>query len=115
MNEMMNHIEEMKGLIKDEEWHNIPIPVRVACEGIMAYQEKMTSSILFNAEQAHKKVVRLQDQARSEEHKNKTRFEQMDHKYENAVKKLSDRVNNHKAEAKNNLSLVQEQIIKLSD
>ena len=39
---MMNLIEEMKALIKDEQWHNIPIPVRVTCEGIMAFQEKMT-------------------------------------------------------------------------
>ena len=59
MNEMMNLIEEMKALIKDEQWHNIPIPVRVTCEGIMAFQEKMTESILFNAQQAHKKVMRL--------------------------------------------------------
>ena len=61
MNEMMNHIEDMKQLIKEDEWHNIPVPVKTCCEGIMAFSEKMTSSILFNAEQAHKKVIKLQE------------------------------------------------------
>lgn len=51
----------MKQLIKEDEWHNIPIPVKNCCEGIMAFSERMTSSILFNAEQAHKKVIKLQD------------------------------------------------------
>ena len=101
MNEMMNHIEEMKQPIKDEEWHNIPIPVRVACEGIMAFQEKMTSSILFNAEQAHKKVMKMQDTARADAHRSKTKSDQLDGKFDNALKKLSDRVNNNKADYKN--------------
>ena len=37
MNEMMNHIDEMKKLIKDEEWYNIPVPIRITCEGIMEF------------------------------------------------------------------------------
>ena len=45
----------------------------------------------------------------------KTKFEHLDSKFDVLFKKLSDRVNNNKADAKNSLNIVQESQLKLSD
>ena len=61
MNEMMCLLDDVKLLIKDGDWHNIPAPIRHTCEGIINFQSQMTSSIVFNAENAHKKVINVLD------------------------------------------------------
>ena len=75
----------------------------------------MTTNILFNAQQAHKKVLTLQDQQRATDHNNKTMFQHLDTKYETLFKKLSDRVNANKADAKDRFSVSNDQQLKLSD
>lgn len=60
-NEMLAHLADMHELIKEDEWFNIPAPIRRTCEGIIDFQDKMTHSIVWNAEMAHKKVINLLD------------------------------------------------------
>ena len=46
----------MKLLIVEEDWYNIPAPIRVTCEGIISFQERMTNAVLYNSELAQKKA-----------------------------------------------------------
>ena len=40
MNDMLGYLDEVNLLIKDEEWYNIPAPIRKTCEGIIGFQGK---------------------------------------------------------------------------
>ena len=64
LGELRGYIGEANTLIKDEEWYNIPAPVRTTCEGIINFNEKLSSKILSNAENAHKKFLNLEDRTR---------------------------------------------------
>lgn len=55
MTEITAYIDEVNALIKDDEWFNIPMPVRSTCEGIIKFNERLASKILFNAETGQKK------------------------------------------------------------
>ena len=59
LNDILVLCEELKSLIIGEEWHNIPAPVRATCEGIIDFQQRVTETIIFNAESAHRKTIAL--------------------------------------------------------
>lgn len=75
-------MEEVRMLIKEEDWHNIPAPIRTTCEGIINFQAQMTSSIVWNAENAHKKVISALEKQRRFEASTKVHFEQLEHKFD---------------------------------
>ena len=64
LGELRGFIEEAQNLIKDEQWFNIPAPIRTTCEGIIHFNEKLSGKILQNAENSHKKFMNLEDRTR---------------------------------------------------
>ena len=59
MNEVMRYIDDVNHLIKDDDWFNIPAPIRVTCEGIITFTEKLARLILANGDTTSKKTVDL--------------------------------------------------------
>ena len=115
MNEMLILVEELGSLIKDEEWHNIPAPVRTTCEGFIAFQKKVTESIVFNAETAHKKVIALLEKQRKFEYKTKESFSEITRNMEMNNKKLSDRINQQKSDSKRDFTMNSEATSRLQN
>ena len=67
MNEVMRYIDEANHLIKDDEWFNIPAPIRVTCEGIISFSEKLARMILQNGDTTSKKTVDLDTKQKKSE------------------------------------------------
>ena len=59
MNQLLELVDDLMVLIKDDEWYNIPAPIRTTCEGIISFQKRVTETIVFNAESSHRKVMTL--------------------------------------------------------
>ena len=74
-------------LINDDDWHNIPAPVRSTCEGIINFMHNMTTCMVLNHETDHKKALKLQERIyKHEQHTVKT-FDKMDAKIDMNQKK----------------------------
>ena len=54
--DIMTEIDNINALIVEEEWHNIPAPIRKTCEGIIAFQELLGSKIVANSHTIESKV-----------------------------------------------------------
>ena len=39
--EMEGYVNEVNNLIKDEDWFNIPAPIREACDGVITMTERL--------------------------------------------------------------------------
>ena len=44
--DIMNELETVHALIKDDEWYNIPAPIRSTCEGIIAFAKSLSNKII---------------------------------------------------------------------
>ena len=66
MTELATAIETMNKLIVDDEWYNIPHPIRKTCEGIILFAEKLTGKVIANADSTHRKVLLLDEKQKAE-------------------------------------------------
>lgn len=81
-------------MIQISEWYNIPTPIKVTCEGIIAFQNVLVHSILFNAETAHKKVVQVQDRLKKLEHRVTIGLDDVNSKLDKHVKNINEKARN---------------------
>ena len=54
----------VEDLIVPEDWFNIPEPIRHTCDGVIQAIGRIQQAIIYNAGEAHKKTVQLQDRVR---------------------------------------------------
>ena len=112
--ELMGYLDEAHGLIKEEEWYNIPAPVRDTCTGIINFNERLIQCILTNAERAHKKVLNLEEKTKKIEQQMKGRFDLMDTSMKREQTKLKEMMTRQKEDNNKGNILMQEANIKLS-
>ena len=56
LNELLTEMAANRHLIKDEDWYNIPAPVRTTCDGIINFTESLASKMINNASKSNDKV-----------------------------------------------------------
>ena len=83
---------EVTHLIKDDEWFNIPAPIREACEGLITMTERLTKRIITNAEKAHQKVMNCEKDLHKKDMLLKQRFDALDKKVDSSVKPIHDKI-----------------------
>ena len=90
MTELFSDIYAIKDLIKEDDWHNIPGPVRQTCDGIINFSEIMALKIINNATKSNDKVKVIDQRLTKMEQLIKSRFENMDIKLDREFKKIKD-------------------------
>ena len=90
--EMYGYMDEVNHLIKDEDWFNIPAPIRDACDGIITMTDRLARRIIANAEKANKKVLECEKDLHKKDMILKQRFDALDKKVEASTKPILDKV-----------------------
>lgn len=92
MTEMKYELHLLKELVKEDEWFNIPAPVRKATDGLIHFSEKVSSKLIDNAESAHRKILIADDRMKKIETAIKTRLDIFDSKVERELKRIYEKV-----------------------
>ena len=90
--EVQKDVEEMKELMVDEQWTNIAIPVRNTLLGLITFSERLASRFVLNDEKSRAFAQDTRQRLKVFIDKTGKDFEAVDHKAENNLKKLTDKI-----------------------
>ena len=96
--EVESDINMVHSLIVEEEWFNIPAPVRNTCEGIILFAEKLARRIVDNAENAHRKILIMDEKVRKSETVTKQQITRLDTMIQRDIKKVNQMIDNQNRE-----------------
>ena len=88
--EMRFELDTLKHLVNEDEWYNIPAPVKKTVDGLIHFSEKVTSRLIDNADSAHRKILLADDRIKKLEQSIKGRLEVNDAKLDREVKRVKD-------------------------
>lgn len=98
--EIMTRIAQVAGLVKDDEWYNIPAPVRECCEGLIRFTQDTTTRILKNANGAHSKINAIDDRTRKLENSTKQSLKTTDATLARELKRTTTMIEKFKEQQK---------------
>ena len=92
--EIMDELETVHSLIKDDEWFNIPAPIRDTCNGIILFTEKLADKILKGAENNHSKIVLMDEKIKRDAGLVKSRIDRLDSTIQRELRKVTSNMEN---------------------
>ena len=111
--EIQMYVYEVRNSIKDEDWFNIPQPVRTTCEGLIDLCDKLGHQIVRCSEDIRFKKT-ITESKMNDIHKNiKKRLDMSEQKVDKETKKMRDNMMKQHDEGKNANTIMQHNNMKM--
>ena len=106
-------MQDVTSLIKEDEWHNIPAPVKEAITGCIDFTKKISTKLIQANDVAQRRVFSMDDRVKKLENQFKSRFDLFDQKLARELKSVKDYATKGKDESKGDLIILKDSNQKL--
>ena len=107
-------MNEVNYLIKEEEWHNIPAPVKETITGLIDFTKKISTKLIQANDVSQRRVFSMDDRVKKLENQFKSRFDMYDQKLAREIKTVKDYATKGKDESKGDLTILKDANQKLT-